>query len=177
MERRPFAHIAGWTVRDRSCLKSVFELTFDEASNRPGAGRLKMQKVVFIALALSGVPTAGVAGDNGDALVNSLNAGIDRGIASVQAKLPLKFGRDMTVTGIRRESRTIIYTMDFQLPGLALWPAEVVDNLRESLIKRVCADNGKSWFDLGYVTQLSDKPRQQMPPSFATHSGVERTSP
>jgi hypothetical protein len=31
----------------------------------------------------------------------------------------------------------------------------VVDILRGSLTKRVCAENGKSWFDLGYVTQYS----------------------
>jgi hypothetical protein len=95
------------------------------------------------------------AGDNDDALVNTLNAGIDRGVASVQAKLPLTFGAGMMVTGVRRRDRTIIYTMDFQLPPDGWWSTKVVDNLRRSLTKRVCADNGKSWFDLGYVTQLS----------------------
>jgi len=34
-------------------------------------------------------------------------------------------------------------------------PRKVIDDMRESLTKRVCADNGKSWFDLGYVTQYS----------------------
>jgi hypothetical protein len=56
---------------------------------------------------------------NDDALVNTLNAGIDRGIASVQAKLPLTFDPGIMVTGVRPEDRTIIYTMDFQLPPVA----------------------------------------------------------
>ena len=35
------------------------------------------------------------------------------------------------------------------------WSPEVIDILRGSLTKRVCAENGKSWFDLGYVTEYS----------------------
>jgi hypothetical protein len=34
------------------------------------------------------------------------------------------------------------------------WSPKVVDILRASL-PRVCEDNGKSWFDLGYVTKCS----------------------
>jgi hypothetical protein len=57
-----------------------------------------MQKIALIALALTGAPTVCLAGGIDDALVNTLNAGIERGIASVQAKLPLTFGPGMTVT-------------------------------------------------------------------------------
>jgi hypothetical protein len=114
-----------------------------------------MQKAALIAPALTGAPTVGLAGGIDDALVNTVNAGIDRGIASVQAKLPLSFGPGITITSLRREGRTIIYTMDFQPPPGGRRSTKAVDNLRESLTKRVCADNGKSWFDLGYVTKLS----------------------
>lgn len=112
-----------------------------------------IQKIV-LALALACAPTICLAG-NDDALINTLNAGIDQGIANVEAKLPLKFGPGMTITGAGREGRTIIYTTDFQLPPGGWWSTKVIDNMRELLTKRVCADNGKSWFDLGYVTQYS----------------------
>ena len=132
--------------------------------------KIRMQKIVLIALALTGLPTACFAGGNDDALVNTLNAGIDRGIASVQAKLPLTFGPGIMVTGVRREERTIIYTMDFQLPPGGWGSTKVVDNLRRSLTKRVCADNGKIWFDLGYITQLSVWDRDR----FITNVVVDR---
>jgi hypothetical protein len=113
-----------------------------------------MQKTALIALALTGASTVGLAGGIDDALVNTVNAGIDRGIASVQAKLPLSFGPGITVTGLRREGRTIVCTMDCQPPPGGWWSTKAVDNLHESLTKRVCADNGKGWFDIGYVTKL-----------------------
>jgi hypothetical protein len=80
---------------------------------RGDAGKIRMHKTALIALALTGASTVGLAGGIDDAFVNTVNAGIDRGIASVQAKLPLSFGPGITVTGLRREGRTIIYTMDF----------------------------------------------------------------
>jgi hypothetical protein len=113
-----------------------------------------MQKIA-LALALTCAPTVCLAA-NDDALFNTLNAGLDAGINSLQAKLPLKFGPGMTVTAARRESRTITYTLDFQPSAVGGWrSSKVVDNLRASLTKRVCAENGRSWFDLGYVTQYS----------------------
>jgi hypothetical protein len=45
-------------------------------------------------------------------------------IAALQAKLPLKFAPGMAITGVRRESRTIVYTMDFQLPSDGLVVAQ-----------------------------------------------------
>jgi hypothetical protein len=122
---------------------------------RRAPGKIRVQKIPLIALALTCAPTVCLGGGIDDALINTLNAGIDRGIASVQAELPLPFGRGLMVAGVRREGRTIIYTMDFQPPPGGGWSTKAVDNLRELLTKRVCADNGKSWFDLGYVTQLS----------------------
>jgi hypothetical protein len=118
-----------------------------------------MRKIA-IALALTCAPVVCLATDD-DALINTLNGGIDEGIAALQAKLPLKFAPGMAITGVRRESRTIVYTMDLQPPSDGWWSPKVVDILRASLTKRVCADNGKSWFDLGYVTQCSVWDRDQ----------------
>ena len=46
--------------------------------------------------------TVGLVGGIDDALVNTVNARIDRGVASVQAKLPLSSGSGITITGLRR---------------------------------------------------------------------------
>ena len=113
-----------------------------------------MMKRGLTLVALICAPTLCLAG-NDDALFNTLNAGIDRGIDNIQSELPLTFAPGMAVTGARREGRTIIYTMDFQLPPGGSWSPKVIDILRGSLTKRVCAENGKSWFDLGYVTEYS----------------------
>jgi hypothetical protein len=76
-----------------------------------------MQKIA-LAQALACAPAVCLAA-NDDALFNTLNAGLDAGIASLQSKLPLEFGPGMTVTAARRESRTIIYTLDFQPRALS----------------------------------------------------------
>jgi hypothetical protein len=81
-----------------------------------------MRKIA-IALALTCAPVVCLATDD-DALINPLNGGIDEGIAALQAKLPLKFAPGMAITGVRRESRTIVYTMDFQLPSDGLVVAQ-----------------------------------------------------
>jgi hypothetical protein len=41
-----------------------------------------------------------------DALINTLNGGIDEGIAALQAKLPLKFAPGVAITGVRRDRAT-----------------------------------------------------------------------
>jgi hypothetical protein len=114
---------------------------------------MRMRKIAVI-LALALAPSVCPAG-NDTALFNTLNAGIDEGLATLQAQLPLNFGPGMTVTGARREDRTIIYTMNFHPPEGGWWSPKVVDIMRASLTRRVCSENGKSWFDLGYVTQYS----------------------
>ncbi len=129
-----------------------------------------MRKIA-IALALTCAPVVCLAADD-DALINTLNAGIDEGVAALQAKLPLKFAPGMAITGVRRESRTIVYTMDFQPPPDGGWSPKAVDIMRASLTKRVCEDNGKSWFDLGYVTQCSVWDRDR----FITTVLVDKTA-
>jgi hypothetical protein len=106
-----------------------------------------MRKIA-IALALTCAPVVCLAADD-DALINTLNGGIDRGPpGETAAEVRPRHGNNR---GAPRKSNN---RWTFSYPPMVWWSPKVVDILRASL-PRVCEDNGKSWFDLGYVTKCS----------------------
>ena len=108
-----------------------------------------MRKIA-IALALTCAPVVCLAADD-DALINTLNGGIDRGPpGETAAEVRPRHGNNR---GAPRKSNNRLHdglsaTLRW-FGGRPKWWTFCAS------LPRVCEDNGKSWFDLGYVTKCS----------------------